>query len=370
MVLLSAVGALLAQDPASKLVINTNTPEGKVLQQIGQEADGAKKQQLCEEFLAKYPKDEGVLWVYEQVQPVYLKQNAYDKVIEAGGKALAINPDDLEVSYNNLKAAEGKRDAAGVKKWSGETSRIARKVVASSSAGGDDAKQRADYAKQVDTYTEYSLYATALQTTDPHTYVDLYDTLAERNARSAYLKQLNERYLASIMQTGDAAKATAMAEKMLVADPQSEDALAYLANRASQQKESAKALQYAAKLTETLGSNRKPEGVDDAAWQRKKETLLGVGYYLQGTIYGQENKYAQADKALRAGLPYMKDPQMTAIASFILGLSDYKLAQGGRSRELMRDALKYSEQSAAMRSPVQGQAAANVKAIKAALRIR
>src|SRR6266849_5027515 len=139
-------------------VINTSTPEGAILQSIGQEPDESKKLAIIQDFISKYPKHEGVGWVYDQMQQVFLKQKEYDKALGAGEKALAADPDDLDAAYNNLKAGEGKTDPDLVKKWSAATSVIARKVAAGPSASDED-KQSVDHAKEVDTYTEYSIYA-------------------------------------------------------------------------------------------------------------------------------------------------------------------------------------------------------------------
>src|SRR5450759_304881 len=172
--------------PRHKLVVNSDTEEGKLLQQIGQQTDNPKKQALLEEFIAKYPKHDGVTWVYGQLQPLYIKQNQFDKALDAGDKALAIDPDDLDVSYNNLKAAEGKKDHDPIKKWALQTSQIARKTISAAKPGNEDDKNRADYARQVDTYCEYSLYATALQSTAVNKTLELVEALEKLNPRSQY----------------------------------------------------------------------------------------------------------------------------------------------------------------------------------------
>ena len=82
-----------------------------------------------EEFAAKYPNYENVAWVYGQLEPLYIKLGHFDTALEIGGKALAINPGDLDASYYNLKAAEGKKDADLVVKWAVATSGLARKTA-------------------------------------------------------------------------------------------------------------------------------------------------------------------------------------------------------------------------------------------------
>ena len=49
------------------VIINDRTPEGRMLQQVSQESDDARKIALAEQFLAQYPKHEGAVWVYSQM---------------------------------------------------------------------------------------------------------------------------------------------------------------------------------------------------------------------------------------------------------------------------------------------------------------
>ena len=98
----------------------------------------------------------------------------------ATGQKPTVDGVDLDAAYANLKTSEGKKDYDGVLKWSGVTSEIARKTIAAPKAEGqsdEDFKQAVDYARQVDVYTEYSLYAMMLQEPDPQKAMKLADTL-------------------------------------------------------------------------------------------------------------------------------------------------------------------------------------------------
>src|SRR3954466_8971699 len=90
--------------------INAETPEGQLLQQIGQAPDEAKKLALMEDFEAKAPKHEAIGWVYGQMQPAYVKAGKPDKALAVGEKLIAMDPDDMEAAHQNLKAAEAKKD--------------------------------------------------------------------------------------------------------------------------------------------------------------------------------------------------------------------------------------------------------------------
>jgi len=350
--------------------INTSTPEGEILQNIGQESDDSKKLALMQDFVSKYPKHEGAGWVYEQMQQVFVKQKEYDKALDAGEKALAADPEDLDAAYNNLKAGEGKADPDLVKKWSAATSAIARKIAAGPSASDDD-KQTVDHAKQVDTYTEYSLYAAALQTADPAKVVDLVDALMERNSKSQYVPMLSGKYLAALQQSGKADKAGAMAEKIISADSSNADALLIAADYNLQKNKTDKAIAYANKVSEVLASKQAPEGASAADWEKTKQAMLGRAHWIAGVGYGAENKFGPADKALRAALPAVSgNSQLTATALFYLGLSNYQLGKTLGDKARIREGLKFFEQCSAIKSTVQDQALKNVRAIRGELGIR
>src|ERR1700730_12190276 len=90
------VAALAAFGQPRKAVeeVDTEKPEGKLLQQIGNEPDPAKKAALMEEFAKQFPKIEGTAWILEQLQGIYIKANDPDKIIAAGDKLLAVDPHD------------------------------------------------------------------------------------------------------------------------------------------------------------------------------------------------------------------------------------------------------------------------------------
>src|SRR5215469_9522651 len=84
--------------------VDTEKPEGKLLHQIMQENDAAKRAALLEQFTAQYPKGDGTAWALEQLQQSYVKAGDPDKVITAGDKLLSIDPNDPEASLQCLKA--------------------------------------------------------------------------------------------------------------------------------------------------------------------------------------------------------------------------------------------------------------------------
>lgn len=363
-VAMAAVLLMALSYTASAQAYDPSTPDGGMVALIVKESDASKKQTMLEDFVQKYPDSKEAGWAWSQLQVTYLQAQQYDKAMDAGQKSLASGPEQAEVAYNNLKAAEGKNDPDAVLKWSAETSRISRKEISLPGA----AKDQVDYAKQLDTYSEYAIFATAVKTTDNAKVIALVESLEQRNPDSTYLGQAYGRYLNALRQTGQNDKAGLAAEREAQRDSADEDVLAFAADYSMRHKEVDKSLTYSTKLAEVLRDKAKPEGVADADWQNKKQTLLGLAYWMQGVNYNGKNQFMQADKALRQALPLVKDnAQLQPIVLFQLGVADFQLGKASKNRALMRDALKFSQQSAAIKSPVQTSAQNNVKAISTAL---
>jgi tetratricopeptide (TPR) repeat protein len=377
-IMAAATALLLASGMASaqrhKITINAETPEGQLLQQIGQEADAAKQIGLLEQFAAQHPKHEGTPWVYEQLLEAYTKAGQPDKVIASGERLLALDPADAETAHACLKAAlETMRDADLVLKWAAITSDVARKVAQTPKPSGEDAVEawthNIDYAKQLDVYTEYSLYAMALQTPDPKKKIALGELLEQRNAESQYLPMVAEQRFLAYIQAGDNAKAVALAEKTLAKDQTNAEMMLAVAS-SYMGKQNEKVLEMSDKAIEAMNAKAKPEGVSDADWQTRKTLVIARARWMQGVANATSNKWAAADQALRAALPGIANsPEMKAEALFYLGLANYRLAEGGET-ERARDALRFSQECANIPGRFQAPARQNAKAIQSQYRIR
>jgi len=356
---LASAALLTAQ--RRELTIDAGTPEGAQLQQIGQESDEAKKLQMFEKFAADHPQYEGIAWVYAQMQPLYVKQGNFQKAMEAGERVLTADPEDVRMAHETLKAAEGTKDPDLILEWSNRGSEVARKVAASTKPGDDEEeehwKQRVDFAKQFDTYTEYSLYAALLQTPDPGKKVMLGEALEKRNPESQYLPQMAGPLFIAYQQSGAKDKALALAEKTLQKEQTNEDMLLAVANHYMSQKDADKVLLYSGKLIELMQTKPRPDGTNEADWDKKKALSLGVGHWMQGMTYMSQNKFADAEKSRRASLPHINgNDQLMPGALFNLGLASHKLKRN-------KEAVTYFSQCSKYKSPYRAQAIQNLTAL-------
>lgn len=248
-----------------------------------------------------------------------------------------LRADDLDDALAALKQAEPSKDAAKVKELAAAAHATAKKYGGPAPADADkesyEARQR--YAKDVDHYSEYALYALAVQMrSDPKVAEDLINTLQQQNPKSEYL---------------ELPEALAVQADVAAARNQSDRAVA-IANRM------------------VAAANKKPpEGTSAADWERTKSATLGQAYFIIGFTACQHNKYAESDRNLRSALPYLKgDNGRLGPALFCLGVANYNLANLTASKAKMTEAAKFSEQAAAIPGPTQDQAYKNSLAMKQA----
>jgi len=267
--------------------------------------------------------------------------------------------EDLTAKFDSLKAAVEKKDVAAVKKLSLETSQAAKKAMAAP-ASNDDEKKRADYAKDVERYSEYALSAMAIQATEPNEIVDLTDELGQVNPKSEYLGPLFGKYANAASRSGHPEKLTALAEKVVKADPSNAEALLVVAQADLQRNRSAQAVASASQALQSL-SKRKADA--------ETEALMSQAHYLQGLAEGQQQHWPQANSALQAAMPGIKsDPTRMSGALFTLGLANYQLGKLTLNKAQIRQALNYFQQCAAIKGASQALCDQNVRAIQTELR--
>ncbi|MGA2272634.1 MAG: hypothetical protein ABSH00_03700 [Bryobacteraceae bacterium] len=287
-------------------------------------------------------------------------------VLLIAGAAVAA-AQDVDTSYQNLQDAVAKKDVETIKKLAAETSALARQEIAKpgDTSDPDAAKKRLDDLHAIDTYTEYALYATAAQSEAP-VMVDLIATLEKQNPKSKYLDLGYGPYLAALAKTGATAKIPEIAEKALANFPENPYLLDPLARNAASHGQNDRTIAYSTRLIALWNSHPKPpEGVSEAEWNRERDATLGPSYYMAGLAYAATSRWVDADKNLRAALPYAKgNTTMYANALFQLGIANYQYGKMTMSKARVLEGAKFSEQCAAIQSSVTQQAWHNAQAMK------
>ena len=276
---------------------------------------------------------------------------------------------DLDTAYQKLKDATAAKDVVQVKILAAQTCALAREAISAAAPADDDEKQQwknhVAYAHDVEVYTEYALFATAVGA-EPATTVDLLATLEQQNPKSKYLfDAYGLYYFPALQQTGAAAKIPAVAEKALANFPENDDALAVLAEAAYAKKQTDRALGYAKRLPAAVNRHARPEGIPAADWERKRSVKLASGYWIAGVVEAEKQAYYDADKNLRAALPLLAGSDARkGYALFYLGLANYQLGKMTLKKSQVLEAAQFSKDAAAFQGSWTHQAWVNAQVMK------
>ena len=348
-------GLIRAQRP--KPPYDPETKEGLLIQHIQQESDPIEKLHFMEQFVVQYPAHPAILWVFDQLQPAYIKEKAWDDAMRVGEKRVAAEPENLDAAKLGLRAAENKANADDISRWADCTWRVASAVEAKGGRGAADAGQTKLYA-------ESTLYSVAEQTDDPAVRVGLLLALQDRNPKSPFVENIPSECVALYKKINQPEKALALAQQTLANDPDNIDMLMtvaefYFGKEDGQEKVIPDALH----MIDVLEKKQRPANLTDDDWEKKKSQLLGTAYYMGGVSSSFALQYSRADQMLRAAMPLIVgDANQEAAALYHLGLANYKLADKDPARA--QAALGYWRRCATIQSKFQEQAAKNAEAVK------
>jgi hypothetical protein len=350
-------------------VLDPSTEDGRILLEIGEQDNEARIVLLLERFMAKFPKHEAMPWVLVQLQSVYLKRSELDKVLDVGEKTLLLAPDSLDAVHNGLRAAQAKKDPGLIRAWAVKTWDVSHLVETRSRPDTADQveawQSRLKYARSLTSYSEYTLYCAALNVAEPKRRIEYLQDLEQRNPQSSYLTHLHSQYYTAFRQLGDLEQSVTLAETSFREGKADEDMLTLLTVYHHRRKDIPKTLVYAAKVVEMVTRKAKPENLTIEEWDRKKSLALGNAHYLTGVIYSEQDRFQEADRYLRAALPYLKfDQHIRASALFHLGWANYQMGEQAQSPGLINEALRFNAACAAIDSPFRQQAQKNFEAIK------
>ena len=270
---------------------------------------------------------------------------------------------DLSDSYKALKEAFEKKDYAQVKALSTETAKEARELAKEkqpTDAGELEAwKGRQAFAKDAEDYAEYALAVSATQAGDAAVTIDLTEALIAQDPKSEQIDIATPQYLAALSKQSPA-KANAAASKILVGRPDNEYALDAVARNWGSP---GPALAAANRLIGLMGRKKKPEGMSDADFQKTRNEMLGNAYMSAGIIQAGSNRYADADRNLKAALPLVGGAS-TSYIYYYLGVANYQMGKLTTDKAKMATGLQYTEKAAGIGGPMQGQASSNAAIMK------
>lgn len=347
-----------------KVDINAETPEGQLLQQIGQEQDPPKRVPLLEQFLSKHASHAAAPWVTGQLMLAAQKVNLHDKVLPAADKLIALDASDIEVAFAGLQAAVAKDDAALIAKWARIVVDTGAKAAAAPEPKDEEELERWKWRvatskpDQAPKRAEYEVFMAGQRAKDMKVRESMLDALAGLNPKSEYVPQLRTMTFLGYRQANENDKALAFAAKAAEAGTADEDMLLLLTYTAFEKKDQAGVVANADKLADLLRTKPAPAGLDAAAWDKKKNTTLGAGLWFKGMTLAAASKWKETDATLREALPLVDDNvDMKSHTLFNIAFANYKMGNAA-------EALNFNTQCAAVKGPKQAEAAKNAAVLR------
>ncbi len=148
--------------------INAETPEGKILQSLGQEADHAKRLALVDQFMAAHASHGSAAWAMGQGLISAQKLSQPDRVMALATKLVALDGSDVEMAYAGLEAAVAKADNDLIVRWANSTVDAAKKASAVPEPKDEEELERWKWKvatskpDQVPKRAEYEVFSAAL----------------------------------------------------------------------------------------------------------------------------------------------------------------------------------------------------------------
>jgi len=360
--------AALAAD-RHKLDVDPETQDGILLQRIEQEPTAPRKLVLLEKYVAEYPKTAAIAWVYEQLLPMYMEANQWDRVIATAEGLLAADPNDLDSAHDALKAAEAQNDPELRAKYAPLAWDLATRTLQSSKPADPDdlpdwTKQMA-FAREVLDYSEYTIATLAAAQTDDLKRAELTLLLQERNPQSKFLV-LTKKQTVIELASLNPQKAIQLAEEGLVKDPDNLDFLMTIADHnMSLERNLPQVLAYSLHILELVQGRPQPPDIKLSEWEKKKAKFTGWASWMAGVVYGKQGRYGLSDCYLRVAVSYIhEDQRLLAAAYFYLGYANYALAGELADKGRAIEAVRFSKQCADMDSPFRSLALKNLEALR------
>jgi tetratricopeptide (TPR) repeat protein len=347
----------LAAAQHAKPVYDPETKEGLLIQHIQQETDPSEKLKYMEQFVVQYPAHPSIGWVYDLLQPAYMKDKAWDEAMRIGERRVALEPENLDGAKLSLKAAESKGSADDVAKWADLEWKMASQIAAKGGRAAAD-------AQQTQLYAEYSLFSIAQQTTDPARKLAMLMSLQERNPKSPYAENVPAECFQIYKRLNQMDKALVLADQTLANDPDNVDMLMAISEYHFGREEARdRVVANMVHVIDVMAKKPRPDSLGEEDWAKKKAHMLGSAYYMGGVFSSILGQYGRADQMLRAALPLIAgDATQEATSFYQLGVANYHLADSNPARA--REALAYWRRCASIHSNFQAQAIKNAESVK------
>jgi len=322
------------------LTIPAGSPEDKDLTAITSEPDNQKKIFMYQDYLQKYSANHtAVAYANWQLAQVYQSSGDLQKALEAGDKATAAAPHNLDILVSQVTVAEQLKNSGAMFKYAIAGGEVYNSIDKETKPADVSAEQFASdqEAEKSSNKNSYDFFQTAAFNAiatehDVKTRMDDIDKFTITFPKSAMDDQLSSLAMLSLSELRDNKRLVAYGEKALAANPDNLPALVMLANAYADANESVKAVPYAQKAILVAKAD-----APDA--DRARKVSAGSAHSVLGRIYANQGKTLPSISELKSATALLKgqDEQQFAVAAYYLGWDYAKLSKLTEARAVLSE---------------------------------
>lgn len=345
-----AVSIPHASAQVDHITIGAGTDEDHALQAITSEQDPQKKIAMYVEFVQKFSSNPAAVAYGDwQLSQAYQAAGDLPKALDAGDKALAASPRNLDILVSEAGIAQQAKNYAKLMDYAAKGGEVCASVGKQTKPEGmsdDDfaskvKEEKGSVQNSCDFLESSGLNAIASET-DPKNRMAEIEKFSATFPDSKYGDQVSNyaMYTLGPDQLNDKARLVSFGEKALASNPNSLAPLLLLANYYGDDTKpgsAAKAISYSQKAIEVA----KPDAPDA---DKSRKIAAGVAHNTIGWAYLKQEKTATAIPELKAASVLLKgqDEQQYARALYGLGFAYAKLNKLTEAREVLNEVAKMS----------------------------
>ena len=373
--------SLWAQQPCPSFSIAVNSDEDTLMLAVNG-ADSPKDQiAALDKFAQGHADSKFMPCVSEYEAAANLKLKDYDKSIEYAEKDLALNYQDLNLLLTLMRAYASSTKVSDTifavinkvpDQVKTEISTPSRPTKASDEDWVKIQKDAQELAKDSHDYAVWAFFQVLPRVTDPTKRIQALDDFLKTypDEEKDNAAGVSSAYFQAYQMQGNLDKTVEYGDKVIAADPNNVAALntvgliyAFYLPQPSPEK----GAEYAQKALTAAQARKKPDGVDDAAFNKDQNTQMGMAHLTMGyaaLLKGQKTlKLAPAISELKlAGTLLTDNPALQGQALYFLA-NAYEMGTPNH-----RAALDALNKAVSLPGPMQAQASALLAKVKAAIK--
>lgn len=342
--ILLLLSAMAAGSQVTRIIIAAGTPEDQATQAIGNETDPQKRVAMWQEFLSKYSSNpQAGAYGNWQLAQQYLDQSDAAHALEYGEKALAVQPNNLDIliflsGVAQKTNANGKLLDYAVKGGTAFNGIAKQPKPESDSAEQFAAKiqQEQDPFRQSYEYLEATGYNALMAEQNPKQRMSAVERYLDAFPGSRFQEQVMQVAVYSLGQLKDSAKLASFSEKALAANPNSVSTLVILADAFAEFPEAASAVRAEEYARKALELAKTQTGLDEG----KMRMFSGMAHSSLGYALMKQEKTLPAIAEFKTAAEQLKDQHEAYPAVlYRLGFAYAKIGKLPEAKEVLTQAV-------------------------------